>query len=245
METFMAIKQQSALTKGDFEQAIVTLRLSVSEVSRESNIPRHVVSHFRNYGDGLKPEQAAKLRDWLESKGVEFTNEAETPAAPQSTGKQSQNPPPLKMPFILSDDGLTQRTALVCRHFFIDERLTDEQIKDAGMRFEEGFQQAKELMGVELVRNWASESFNEDTENKLRELWGHLARIGLVSLHLQGRVLIDQERILANSLTGEEKPKPKTFGDLLSDTYGGAVAALNASIPDEQTETEEEAEVNS
>ena len=63
----MAIKQQPALTKADFEAALVTLRLSVSEVSRESGIPRHVVSHFRNYGDGMKPEQIAKLRDWLES----------------------------------------------------------------------------------------------------------------------------------------------------------------------------------
>lgn len=75
----MAIKKQSILTKEDFEAAIVELRLSVSEVSRESGLPRHIISHFRNYGDGLKPEQTAKLRDYFESKGVEFTAE-EDPA---------------------------------------------------------------------------------------------------------------------------------------------------------------------
>lgn len=236
----MAIKQPTVLTKEDFEQALITLHLSVSEVSRESGIPRHIVSHFRNYGDGLKPEQAAKLRDWLESKGVEFTEEEEPSEPSQPTGELPSNQQPLKMPFILSDDGLTQRTALVCRHFFIDERLTDDQLKEAGKRIEESFDQAKELMGLELGRVWLSGDFDEDTTTKLRELWGHLARIGLVSLHLQGRILVDQDRILANSLSEGDKPKPTTFGELLSDTYGEAVAALNDTDQPEQAEVEEE-----
>lgn len=236
----MAIKQQPALTKEDFEQALITLCLSVSEVSRESGIPRHVVSHFRNYGDGLKPEQAAKLRGWLESKGVEFADEEETAATPQTTGEQPTAQQSLKLPVILSDDGLTQRTALVCRHFFIDERLTDDQIKEAGKRFEDGFNQAKELLGIELGREWLSGDFDEATETKMRELWGHLARIGLLSLHLQGRVLINQERILANSLAEGDKPKPITFGDLLSDTYSETVASLNSSDVTEPAETEED-----
>lgn len=224
----MAVRKQPILTKQDFETALVTLRLSVSEVARETGIPRHVVSHFRNYSDGMKPEQVAKLRDFLESKGVEFTDEAETPAAPQPTGEQSQNPQPIKMPFILSDDGLTQRTALVCRHFFIDERITEGQISEAGKRIEESFTKAKDLMGIELGREWLSGNFDEATATKLRELWGHLARIGLVSLHLQGRVLINQERILASSLAGDDRPKPITFGDLLSDTYSEIVAGVNS-----------------
>jgi len=229
----MAVKKQPVLTQEDFEAAIVTLRLSVSEVARETGIPRNIVSHFRNYGDGLKPEQAAKLRDWLESKGVEFTDEVETPAAAQPIGEQ---PSPFKMPFILSDDGLTQRTALVCRHFFIDERITEDQISEAGKRIEESFNQAKELMSVELGREWLSGDFDEETTTKLRELWGHLARIGLVILHLQGRVLINQERILANSLAADVRPKPITFGDLLSDTYSEIVAVTNT----EQHETKDE-----
>jgi len=236
----MAIKQQPVLTKEDFETVLVTLRLSVSEVARETGIPRHVVSHFRNYGDGLKPEQAAKLRDWLESRGVEFTEEAETSAAQQPTGEQPSPQQPLKLPFILSDNGLTQRTALVCHHFFVDERLTNDQIKEAGMHFEKSFNQAKDLLGIELVSKWPSNNYDEATETKLRELWGHLARIGLVSLHLQGRVLIDQARILANSLAGEDKPKPITFGDLLSDTYSEIVVAMNSSEEMEQAETEDE-----
>jgi hypothetical protein len=239
-EAVMAIKQQPVLTKGDFEAALVTQRLSVSEVARESGIPRHVVSHFRNYGDGLKPEQAAKLRDYLESKGIEFTDEVETPATPQPTGEQPSNQQPLTLPRILSDDGLTQRTALVCRHFFIDERITDDQITKAGKRIEESFNQAKELMGIELGREWLSGDFDEETTTKLRELWGHLARIGIVSLHLQGRVLINQERILANSLAGDDRPKPITFGDLLSDTYSEIVAGVNSLGEADHAEAEDE-----
>lgn len=231
----MAIKQNHPLTKEDFEQALVTQRLSVSEVSRESGIPRHIVSHFRNYGDGLKPEQAAKLRDYFESLGVEFTDEQSLPASSQ----HPPSPQAFKLPFILSDDGLTQRTAMVCRHFFIDERLADDQLKEAGERIEDSFAHAKKLLGVELASKFLSGSYDEATETKLRELWGHLARIGLVSLHLQGRILINQDRLLADTLLDENQPEPKTLGDLLFTTYREAVAGLNTT---EQPESEEEEE---
>lgn len=227
----MAIKQNQPITKEDFEAALETQRLSVSEVARETGIPRHIVSHFRNYGDGMKIEQAAKLRDYLEGLGVEFTEE-------QASSTPLQPTQALKLPLILSDDGLTQRTALVCRHFFIDERINEEQIEEAGKRIEESFTQTKELMGVELGREWLSDNFDEATSTKLRELWGHLARIGLVSLHLQGRVLINQERILANAQAGEDKPKPMTFGDLLSDTYSEIVAGVNVPAEEEAEEPE-------
>lgn len=227
----MAVKQNQPLTKEDLEQAIITHRLSVSEVSRETGIPRHIVSHFRNYGDGMKPEQLAKLRDYFESLGVEFTDEEETPAFTQQPHGQQE----FKLPFTMSDDGLTQRTALVCRHFFIDERITGDQLKEAGERIEDSFHQAKELLGVELVNEWSSDSYDEITDAKLRELWGHLARIGLVSLHLQGRILVNQNRLLSDTA----QTKPKTLGDLLFDTYREAVAGLSANDPAEQAKVEE------
>jgi hypothetical protein len=234
----MAIKNQSALTKSDFEAALVTLRLSVSEVARESGIPRHVVSHFRNYGDGMKPEQIAKLRDYLESKGVEFTDKEEAPAAPQSTGEQPPSQQSIKLPFILADDGLTQRTALVCRHFFIDERFTDEQLKEAGAGIESSFAKAKELLAVKLVSPFLSSGYDEATETSMRELWGHLARIGLVSLHLQGRILINQAWPQADVTSATEQPTPKTLGDLLYLAYRDAVAGLNAREEHENAEEE-------
>lgn len=88
----MAVKQKRAVTKTDFETALVTHRLSVSEVSRVTGIPRHIVSHFRGYGDGMKPEQLAKLRDYLEELGVEFSDEDETTAQQAAPGVSSLNP---------------------------------------------------------------------------------------------------------------------------------------------------------
>lgn len=226
----MAIKPQHTLTKEDFETALVTHRLSVSEVARETGIPRHILSHFRNYGDGMKPEQLAKLRDYLEGLGVEFTDEETISAPQQATPSQS-----IKLPHILSDDGLTQRTALVCRHFFVDERISEEQIEEAGERIQESFDLAKALLDVELVTRFASSSYDEDTETKLRELWGHLARIGLVSLHLQGRILIDQTRF-TNALPDS---KPSTLGDLLFSHYHDALACLHQAEQHEDVEGDE------
>lgn len=77
----MAIKTPVTLSKEDFNNALVTLRSNVSEVSRDTGIPRHLLSHFRNYGDGLKPEQTAKLRDFFESKGIEFDAEKAPPVS--------------------------------------------------------------------------------------------------------------------------------------------------------------------
>jgi len=227
----MAVKQQPVLTKKDFEAALVTLRLSVSEVARETGIPRHVVSHFRNYGDGMKPEQLAKLRDYLEVLGVEFSDEEQ----PEATTAQPASNAALQLPAILSDDGLTQRTALVCRHFFIDERIRDEQIEEAGERIQESFHLAKKLLDVKLETRFLSEAYDEETESKMRELWGHLASIGLVCLHMQGRVLVDQARF-ANPL---QDGKPDTLGDLLFITYRDALASLHQEQAEQSEETDE------
>jgi hypothetical protein len=223
----MAIKQHQHLTKGDFEAALASQRLSISQVARDTSIPRHVVSHFRCYGDGMKPDQLATLRNYLEGLGVEFAEESGESVA------QLVAPHGLRLPAILSDDGLTQRTALVCRHFFIDERISDEQIEEAGERILESFEQAKELMDVKLESRAFSSDYDEATETKLRELWGHLARIGLVCLHMQGRVLLDQARFT----NPQPDSKPATLGDLLFNAYHEALASGL-----QQTEPEDPAE---
>ena len=106
----MAIKNQPILTKEDFEAALIELRLSVSEVSRESGLPRHIISHFRGYGDGLKPEQAAKLRGYFESKGIEFSDKE--PGKKNSTPEQEKSDP--------TDNGLTQTSVIALRHLAVD-----------------------------------------------------------------------------------------------------------------------------
>lgn len=223
----MAIKTQPILTKEDFEAALVELRLSISEVARESGLPRHIISHFRGYGDGLKPEQAAKLRGYFESKGVEFTGEKD--AAPENAPASTSKQPPAT-----PEDGMTRRGVIAFRHFFIDERLTDEQIEEAAKRFEANYGQVAELLGHDLKTEFASGDYDEDTENKLRELWGLLAGLGVLVLHMQGRFVV-------NVMPSEGKPK--TLGDLLTSVYRDIVTGLNDSEkPDEPIASEEQEE---
>lgn len=71
----MAIKQDHILTRQEFDEAVVRLRLSVSEVSKDTGIPRTYLSEFRNGDRKLRPENLAKLRDYFEGKGLEFEEE--------------------------------------------------------------------------------------------------------------------------------------------------------------------------
>lgn len=91
----MTIKQNHILTRQDFDQAMVSLRLNISEVSRDTGVPRTYMSEFRNGDRQLRPENLAKLRDYFESKGLEFDNEPpEIPQPPAALPAQSSSNPP-------------------------------------------------------------------------------------------------------------------------------------------------------
>jgi hypothetical protein len=200
----MAIKQQPVLTKQDFETALVTLRLSVSEVSRESGIPRHIVSHFRNYGDGLKPEQAAKLRDWLEEKGIEFTEEespeAQQPAADPAPGVSSLNP----------QLGVGLK---VEHHFPISNNITDEVIRDAMYIMEENDARLMLLLQTKLERNdgfFADGDLTEETKATLQETFALLAGNYITFRMLRGWPALNVQ---------PTTEKPQTVRDMVLQTF--------------------------
>ena len=91
----MAIKQPEVLSRADFDQAVISLRLNVSEIAKVVGIPRTYLSEFRNGDRRLRPEHQAKLRDFFEEKGVEFEDEPgdgeRDPRAPQP-GAESPHP---------------------------------------------------------------------------------------------------------------------------------------------------------
>lgn len=200
----MAIKQQYPLTKEDFEAALVTLRLSVSEVARETGIPRHIVSHFRNYGDGLKPEQAAKLRDYLEEKGIEFTEEESTeahqPAADPAPGVSSLNP--------LLSVGLK-----VEHHFPISNNITDEVIRDAVYIMEENDARLMLLLQTKLERNegfFADGDLTEETKATLQETFALLAGNYITFRMLRGWPALNVQ---------PTTEKPQTVRDMVLQTF--------------------------
>lgn len=176
----MAIKKQLVITKEDFEAALVTLRMSVSEVSRESGLPRHIISHFRGYGDGLKPEQAAKLRDFFESKGVEFTDEED--AAPAATQGSQQ----------AAIASLNPRldAALKVEHFFpISNAIPDEVIGNAMDIMEEADARLLVLLKTKIEREdgfFTDGEFAKETKAALQEVFALMAGNYLVFRMLRG-----------------------------------------------------------
>lgn len=79
----MTIKQPELISRADFDEAVVRLRLNVSDVAKDTGIPRTYLSEFRNGDRKLRPEHQAKLRDYFEAKGVVF-DELPTPELPES-----------------------------------------------------------------------------------------------------------------------------------------------------------------
>lgn len=183
----MAIKQTTTLTKEDFEQAIVILRLSVSEVSRESGIPRHVVSHFRNYGDGMKPEQLAKLRDYFVAQGVEF-DETEAAAAPEAHAA--------------SVDSLSPQLSvgLKVEHYFpISNAIADDVVRDAMSMMEENDARLAVLLKTKaetddgiLGLGIGGEELTEETAAALQETFALLANNYLIFRMLRGWRALNQ-----------------------------------------------------
>lgn len=168
----MAIKTPATLSKEDFNAALVTLRSNVSEVSRDTGIPRHLLSHFRNYGDGLKPEQIAKLLDYLEDKGIELE---EIPGEPPDSPKTPI--PPLA-------------GVQVTRYLFpVDADVSPEVMASALDMLEEADARLAVLMKTGVQRN---DGFLDDgdladeSKQALQEAFGLLAANYIVIRMLRG-----------------------------------------------------------
>lgn len=221
----MAIKPQHTLTKEDFEAALVTLRLSVSEVARETEIPRHVVSHFRNYGDGMKPEQLAKLRDWLESQGIEFAEEEQQPAATPSV--TSLNP--------------HLGVGLKVEHYFpISNNIPDEVVRNAMYLMEENDARLVMLLQTKLERNegfFGDGDLTDEARETLQETFALLAGNYITFRMLRGWPALNVKA---------STEKPETVRDMILQTFMQPLieAGLIADLPgtDEPTAEEHEEE---
>lgn len=224
----MAIKQQPVLTKEDFEAALVTLRMSVSEVARETGVPRHIVSHFRNYGDGLKPEQAAKLRDFLEDKGIEFTEDEAEPTEQQSV--ETASIPSLNPQLSVG---------LKVEHYFpISNSVPDDVVRDALYSMEENDARLVTLFQTELDRDdgfLGSGELTDESKAILQEAFALLAANYVTFRMLRGWPALNVK---------PTTEKPETVRDMILQTFtpqlveAGLIA--DPALPDAETETEGE-----
>lgn len=199
----MAIKKQPILTKEDFEAAIVELRMSISEVSRETGLPRHIVSHFRNYGDGLKPEQTAKLRDYFESKGIEFSDEEDTASEHATTSQAAITSPNPRLD-----------AALKVEHFFpISNAIPDGVIGNAMDIMEEADARLLVLLKTKIEREsgiFSEGEFTEETKAALQEVFALMAGNYLVFRMLRGWRAFNVKSATEN---------PETVRDMIFETF--------------------------
>lgn len=203
----MAIKNQLVLTKKDFEAALVALRLSVSEVSRESGIPRHQVSHFRNYGDGLKPEQSAKLRDYFESKGVEFSDDDDATPERTAIAQCSQSA-------VVASPSPRLDAALKVEHFFpLSNTIPDDVIGNAMDIMEEADARLLALLKTKIEREdvvFGKGDLTDDTKAALQEVFALMAGNYLVFRMLRGWRAFNVQPATEN---------PETVRDMIFETF--------------------------
>lgn len=142
----MAIKKTVLLSKEDFESALVELRLSVSEVARETGLPRQYISHFRTYGDGLKPEQVAKVRDFIEARLAEngMTLESEQDDEPAQ-------PSPIAPAVPTLDSASLRSTSITCIHFATSPDIKSADLLKIVREMEANEARLEELMGTGVI----------------------------------------------------------------------------------------------
>lgn len=219
----MAIKQHHPLTKEDFEAALASQRLSVSQVARDTGIPRQHVSHFRNYGDGMKPDQLAALRGYLEGLGVEFTDEAPGGTA-TSRHLDTLNP----------QLGLGIHPV---RYFPISSAIPDEVIRSALYAMEENDARLVLLLQNKLEHNsgfFGEGDLTDETKAMLQEVFALLAGNYITFRMLRGWPALNVK---------PTTDKPETVRDMVMQTFmqplidAGLIAAVE---PQEQLSTDDE-----
>lgn len=114
----MPIKQRNALSRSDFEEALDYLGSNVSDIAKQTNIPRAYLSDLKNRNVRLRREHEDKLRSFLEDQGVEF--EAVDPPQRGRPGERQESPH--------SDVQVAQ---VIRRSLVLDDALDDSAIARA------------------------------------------------------------------------------------------------------------------
>lgn len=225
----MAIKKTVVLSKEDFETALVELRLSVSEVARETGIPRQYISHFRTYGDGLKPEQIAKVRDFLEARLAE--NGMTLESVPEG---EERDTAPLVAVLPNVDSTSLRRSALTCLHFYISPDVPEQAILQAVQRMEENEARMEELMGQEAAQPgfFGSGKWDDETEASLNEAIALMAENYVITRLLQGRNFMSQGMA--------SEAEAQTVRDVLTTTFGSVAQDFFTNLLPVAVEPEEE-----
>lgn len=211
----MAIKKTVLLSKEDFESALVELRLSVSEVARETGLPRQYISHFRTYGDGLKPEQVAKVRDFIEARLAEngMTLESEQ-------DDETAQPSPIAPAVPALDSARLRSTSIAFIHFATSPNISAADLLKIAREMEENEAKLEELMGKEAKEAGLFESgdWSAETVADMQEAFGLMAANFVLFSVAQGKSFVYRD-----TAEGEDA---KTVRDVMNDTFASAFTGV-------------------
>jgi hypothetical protein len=194
----MAIKKQGTITRQDFEDAIASLRVSVAEIAKDTDIPRAYLSDLRNHGTTLRRDYAEKLRAHFEGKGIQFEDDAPTaiddnPASPHPRLEAVMKPR---------------------IHFPIADTVSDETVRSAMDLMEENDARLVTLLKQTAERDdgfLGNGNFVKETEAALQETFALLAENYIVFRMLRGW------RAFGVKPATEE---PQTLRHVLHSTFG-------------------------
>lgn len=208
----MAIKKTVLLSKEDFENALVELRLSVSEIARVTGLPRQYISHFRTYGDGLKPEQVAKVRDYLEVKLAE--NGMTLESAPETEDPAASD---------LKESPALRSTAIACLHFAISPDIPAPDVLKIIRQIEDNEAQLEELLGKDAKEAGLfgmGSQWDGETEADMQAAFGLMAENFVLHSLVQGKSFVYRDT--------DEGENAKTVRDVMNDTFATAFTGVIA-----------------
>jgi len=87
----MPVTQTEVLSRADFDEAVVKLRANVSEIAKETGIPRTYLSEFRHGDRKLRPELPPCSRGIT---GAEQRLPEPAPGGQQRASRSPASPPP-------------------------------------------------------------------------------------------------------------------------------------------------------
>lgn len=221
----MAIKKAEILPRADFDEAVVTLRLNVSEIAKETGIPRTYLSEFRNGDRKLRPEHQAKLRDYFEARGVVF-DEAREPEPPATAGDDPA----------LSLHPRVQAVQGIRLHFPIADTVPAEIVNKAVEMMEDADARLAVLLKESVTREdvlFGEAGFTEEFKAALQEAFGLLAGNYVVFRMLRGWPAFGVKPV------AEE---PETLRDVLFSTFEQPLIDAGLIESEEGAETGAQAE---
>jgi transcriptional regulator with XRE-family HTH domain len=214
----MPLKEREILSPADFDAAALRLRLSVSEIAKQTGISRSYLSEFRNGDRKLRPEQQAKLRDFFEAQGVEFVDESSSEeAAAPPVGPASPHP-------------LIQVAPI--RYVAIRADLDDRRVRAVFDEIARNDERIAELCSEEVRRGTAlfgsSKELTEQSQDQIRELFALLA-----ANYVLVRYATQSENLLS------APPSSDTLHEILLDALDESITRSGAE-PEAPQQAEEE-----